>query len=262
MVVHTGSTACSESAAIVRRAVAEATHHAAHRDAFGRLLAEQPLMQNVLADLCLDSEAATTTALRLARAFDEGDHAFRRLAAAVAKYWVCKATRPSSPRRSNASAAAASRSRAFRRLFRESPLNSIWEGSGNVNCLDVLRALERREREPGGVPRRARARPWCQPAPRRCPRTARTEALGPDDAEPVAERLVEGMALCLQGSLLVRHAPRRSPTPSAPPGSETRAGAPCGRSRAASTRPRSWNVTARGSGSVLGVRVEIFYCPV
>jgi putative acyl-CoA dehydrogenase len=85
MVVHTRLDCVLGSTALMRRAVAEATHHAAHRAAFGRLLAEQPLMQNVLADLCLDSEAATATVLRLARAFDEGDHAFRRLATAVAK---------------------------------------------------------------------------------------------------------------------------------------------------------------------------------
>ena len=70
----------------MRRAVAEATHHAAHRSAFGRVLVKQPLMENVLADLCVESEAATATSLRLARAFDEGDHAFRRLATAVAKF--------------------------------------------------------------------------------------------------------------------------------------------------------------------------------
>ena len=78
----------------MRRAVAEATHHAAHRSAFGRLLAEQPLMRNVLADLCVESEAATVTALRLARAFDEADAPFRRLATAVAKFWICKRTPP------------------------------------------------------------------------------------------------------------------------------------------------------------------------
>jgi putative acyl-CoA dehydrogenase len=94
MVVHTRLDCVLGSAALMRRAVAEATHHAAHRSAFGALLAEQPLMQNVLADLCLDSEAATATALRLARAFDDGDDAFRRLATAVAKYWVCKQAPP------------------------------------------------------------------------------------------------------------------------------------------------------------------------
>ena len=90
-------------------------------------------MQNVLADLCLDSEAATATALRLARAFGEGDHAFRRLATAVAKYWVCKATPPLvAEALEDASAATAVSRSGLPRLFRESPLNSIWEESGNV----------------------------------------------------------------------------------------------------------------------------------
>ena len=89
MVAHTRLDCVLGSTGLMRRAVAEATHHAAHRAAFGRLLAEQPLMQNVLADLCLDSEAATVLAMRLARAYDEQDAPFRRLATAVAKYWVC-----------------------------------------------------------------------------------------------------------------------------------------------------------------------------
>ena len=208
MVVHTRLDCVLGSAAIVRRAVAEATHHAAHRDAFGRLLAEQPLMQNVLADLCLDSEAATATALRLARAFDEGDHAFRRLATAVAKYCV---QGHAAPRRRGARMPGGNgyvEESGLPRLFRESPLNSIWEGSGNVNCLDVLRALER---EPESLAAfRAElalargANPHLDAA---LARLSTGSLPGSDDAEPVARRLVEGMALCLQGSLLVRHAP-------------------------------------------------------
>jgi putative acyl-CoA dehydrogenase len=208
MVVHTRLDCVLGSAAIVRRAVAEATHHAAHRHAFGRLLAEQPLMQNVLADLCLDSEAATATALRLARAFDEGDHAFRRLATAVAKYWVCKATPPLVAEALECLGGNGYvEESGLPRLFRESPLNSIWEGSGNVNCLDVLRALER---EPESLEAfRAElalargANPHLDAALGRLDR----ELSRSEDAEPVARRLVEGMALCLQGSLLVRHAP-------------------------------------------------------
>jgi putative acyl-CoA dehydrogenase len=112
MVNHTRLDCVLGSTGLMRRAVAEATHHAAHRTAFGRTLAEQPLMQNVLADLCVESEAATLTALRLARAFDEGDRPLRRLATAVAKYWICKAAPGQSPRRSSASAGTAtSRSR-------------------------------------------------------------------------------------------------------------------------------------------------------
>src|SRR5262249_51378018 len=92
MVVHTRLDCVLGSTGLMRRAVAEATHHAAHRFAFGRRLAEQPLMENVLAELCVDSEAATLLALRLARAYDEDDAPFRRLATTVGKYWVCKTT--------------------------------------------------------------------------------------------------------------------------------------------------------------------------
>jgi len=206
MVVHTRLDCVLGSTALMRRAVAEATHHAAHRAAFGRLLSAQPLMQNVLADLCLDSEAATATALRLARAFDEGDHAFRRLATAVCKYWVCKTTPPlvaealeclggngyveESP---------------LPRLYRESPVNSVWEGSGNVNCLDVLRALGR---EPGSREAFRAELTLAGGANRHLDRAA-GELDGALDAadESTARRLVERLALCLQGSLLVRYAP-------------------------------------------------------
>ena len=208
MVVHTRLDCVLGSAAIVRRAVAEATHHTAHRDAFGRLLSEQPLMQNVLADLCLDSEAATATALRLARAFDEDDHALRRLATAVAKYWVCKATPPLVAEALECLGGNGYvEESVLPRLFRESPLNSIWEGSGNVNCLDVLRAIER---EPESLEafraELALARGDNRHLDAALARLDR-ELPGSKGAEPVARRLVEGMALCLQGSLLVRHAP-------------------------------------------------------
>src|SRR5690606_12277939 len=116
--------------------------HTRHRAAFGKLLIEQPLMQNVLADLALESEAATTLAMRVARAHDsdaESEQLFRRTATAVGKYWLCK--------RGAIHAAEALEclggngyveESMMPRLFRESPLNSIWEGSGNVICLDVL----------------------------------------------------------------------------------------------------------------------------
>ena len=207
MVVHTRLDCVLGSTALIRRAVAEATHHAAHRTAFGRALAEQPLMRAVLADLCLDAEAATALGLRLARAFDEGDHAFRRLATAIAKYWVCKTAPPlvaealeclggngyveESP---------------LPRLYRESPVNSIWEGSGNVICLDVLRALAR---EPESVEAlRAELRAAAGADRRLDAAVAALESdLGRDDLEPRARSLVERAALCLAGSLLVRHVP-------------------------------------------------------
>ncbi len=145
MVNHTRLDCVIGSAAGMRQAVAQATHHAAHRSAFGKLLLDQPLMQNVLADLAVESEAATVAMLRLARAYDDdGERRFARLATAVIKYWVCK--------RAPALVAEALEclggngyveESMMPRLYREAPLNSIWEGSGNVICLDVLRAMAR-----------------------------------------------------------------------------------------------------------------------
>src|SRR6266545_1100579 len=127
----------------------EATHHAAHRSAFGRTLIDQPLMLNVLADLCVDSEAATVLALRLARAYDEDDVAFRRLATTVAKYWVCKSTPPLVVEALECLGGNGYvEESVLPRLHRESPLNSLWEGAGNINALDVLRDPSRRRRRP------------------------------------------------------------------------------------------------------------------
>ena len=206
MVVHTRLDCVLGSTALMRRAVAEATHHAAHRAAFGRLLAQQPLMQNVLADLSVESEAATVTALRLARAFDEDDAPFRRLATAVAKFWVCKRTPPLV-----AEALECLGGNGFveesqlPRLFRESPLNSIWEGSGNVNALDVLRALEREPETAEAF--LAEVRLAAGEDARLDGAVARLEAAlrGPEEAG--ARRLLELLATTLQGSLLLRHAP-------------------------------------------------------
>jgi putative acyl-CoA dehydrogenase len=213
MVNHTRLDCVLGSAAGMRRCVAEATHHAAHRAAFGRLLIDQPLMRNVLADLCVESEAATLTAVRLARAFEPGeDPAFRRLATAVAKYWVCK--------RATALAAEALEclggngyveDSPMPRLLRDSPLNSIWEGSGNVIALDVLRVLAR---EPGAFEVFLAEVETTRGADARLDRAldavaAHVGATAPDPevAQYRARRLVELLAVVLQASLLVRHSP-------------------------------------------------------
>ena len=150
MVNHTRLDCLIGSASSMRWGTAQAVHHARHRSAFGKLLAEQPAMQNVLADLAIESEAATATALRIARAYDEDDAPFRRFATAVSKYWVCK--------RAPGHAIEALEclggngyveESGMPRLYRDSPLNSIWEGSGNVAALDVLRAMVK---EPEGLP--------------------------------------------------------------------------------------------------------------
>ena len=209
MVVHTRLDCVLGSTALMRRAVAEATHHAAHRAAFGRLLLDQPLMQNVLADLCLDAEAATATAMRLARAFDEGDHAFRRLATAVAKYWVCKATPPLVAEALECLGGNGYvEESGLPRLYRESPVNSVWEGSGNVNCLDVLRALGR---EPESREAFRAELELARGANRHLDAAiARLDAeldgrRGGGAARATARRAHSRSAL--QGSLLVRHAP-------------------------------------------------------
>jgi putative acyl-CoA dehydrogenase len=133
------------SAGMMRQALVQALHHARHRKAFGALLIEQPLMQNVLADLAIESEAATALALRLARAFDsdgEDEATLRRALTPAAKFWVCK--------RGCEFAAEAmevlggngyTEDLPLARMVREMPVNSIWEGSGNIMCLDVLRAF-------------------------------------------------------------------------------------------------------------------------
>ncbi|MDC3736635.1 acyl-CoA dehydrogenase family protein [Pseudomonas syringae pv. syringae] len=141
------------SSALMRQALTQATHHCAHRAVSGRLLAEQPLMQNVLADLALESEAALALTLRMGRALDhqDDDHEkrFVRLVTAVGKYWICKRA----PAMINEAAeclggAGYVEDSILPRLYREAPVNSTWEGSGNVQCLDVLRTLSK---EPGAL---------------------------------------------------------------------------------------------------------------
>jgi putative acyl-CoA dehydrogenase len=212
MVQHTRLDCVSGSAGLMRQAVAQALHHARHRSAFGRPLIEQPLMQNVLADLALESEAATALMLRLARAFDSPDDAvesaFARIATAAAKYWVCKRTPQAIAEAMECLGGNGYVEESILpRLYREAPVNAIWEGSGNVICLDVLRALVR---EPAAVPalldeiRLAKGGD-----PRLDTWTARleTELVDPLDAELRARRTVERIALALQASLLVRYAP-------------------------------------------------------
>lgn len=149
MVAHTRLDCAVTSAALMRQAVSQAIHHTRHRSAFGKLIADQPLMQNVLADLALEAEAATVSVMRLARAYDEaqlddGARSFRRLATAVLKYWICKRA-PGHVYESLECLGGNGyvEESVMSRIYREAPLSSIWEGSGNVICLDVLRAMGR-----------------------------------------------------------------------------------------------------------------------
>ena len=198
----------------MRAAVVQATHHARHRSAFGKALIDQPLMRNVLADLVVESEAATTVAMRLAGATDravrgdEDEAAFRRLALAVTKYWVCK--------RGPALAGEAMEclggngyveDSGMPRIYRELPLLSIWEGSGNVAALDALRAIGR---EPQSLERFFAEVELAAGADHRLDDAValvKKELSDLDEIELRARRLVEQLALVLQGSLLVQHAP-------------------------------------------------------
>jgi putative acyl-CoA dehydrogenase len=196
------------SATIMRASVAEATHHARHRQAFGRYLIDQPLMLAVLADLAVESEAATALMVRLAAAVDNNESAFKRLGLAVGKYWVCKRG-PSVAVEALECLGGNGYVEDFpmARVYREAPLNSIWEGSGNVNALDVLRALAR---EPGAWEAfRDEVALGTGADPRLDRAIASLDAAVGDrsDIEVRARRLVEQMALVLQGSLLVRFAP-------------------------------------------------------
>ncbi|WP_435768966.1 acyl-CoA dehydrogenase family protein [Nocardioides sp. SYSU DS0651] len=202
------------SAAGMRSALVQATHHAQHRSAFGRLLVDQPLMRNVLADLALESEAATTAMMRLAGANDravrgdEGEAALRRLALAATKYYVCK--------RGPAVAGEALECLGgngyvedfdLARIYRELPLLSIWEGSGNVAALDVLRAIGR---EPHTLDAFFAELDLAAGADRRyddAVAALKKELTGFDDIELRARRLVELMAVLFQAGLLLRHAP-------------------------------------------------------
>ncbi|MFF4572954.1 acyl-CoA dehydrogenase family protein [Streptomyces sp. NPDC001410] len=199
------------SAGLMRQAVAQAVHHCAYREAFGGKLIDKPLMRNVLADLALESEAATALTLRLAAAYDDGgeqERAFLRLAVPAAKYWITKRCAPVAVEAAECLGGNGYvEESGLPRLVRESPLNSIWEGAGNVQALDVLRALQR---EPGALDACLTEIGRAHGADHRLDRAVKdlfTELADLDGIEGRARRLVERLALVLQGSLLVRHAP-------------------------------------------------------
>ena len=151
MVMQTRLDCMIGSAAIMRQALAQALHHAAHREAFGKKIADQPLMQNVLADLAIESEAHTALMLRVCRAYDhphdEQERLFARLATCIGKYWICKRTAVTvNEAQECLGGAGYVEEHIMPRLYRQSPLNSIWEGSGNIQCLDMLRAMAREPR--------------------------------------------------------------------------------------------------------------------
>jgi putative acyl-CoA dehydrogenase len=211
MVNHTRLDCLLGATTGLRRGTLEAIHHARHRAAFGAVLIDQPAMRNVLADLALESEAATVAAMRVARSYDEDEPAFRRFATATMKYWVCK--------RAPAHAAEALEclggngfveDSGMPLLYRDAPLNSIWEGSGNVSALDVLRAMVK---EPDGLPAFLAECELAEGADARLDahlahtREQAAAVFAGEDPQFHARRVVEDLALALQGSLLQRHSP-------------------------------------------------------
>jgi len=210
MVNHTRLDCALGSAALMRAALAQAIHHATYRQAFGSALIDHPLMQNVLADLALESEAATALCMRVARAIDESQRnpeaaALKRIGTALAKYYVCK----------RAPAVVGEALECFGgngyveesimpRLYREAPLNSIWEGSGNINALDVLRIIGKQPESLDAWREQiapARAEPRIAAQEQRLERELA-------DPEPLRARTIaERMATLWQAALLVQHAP-------------------------------------------------------
>lgn len=199
------------SAATMRQALLRAVHHTTHRRAFGATLVDQPLMRNVLADLALESEAATLLALRLAHAVDAGESDFARLGVAIGKFWVCKRTTPMVAEALECLGGLGYvEENGLARLYREAPLNSIWEGSGNVNALDVVRAMTR---EPACVA--ALVKECTQARGSFVVLDEAIDAIEPlaassyaADAPLLARSLVERVAVTLQAALLVRWAPQ------------------------------------------------------
>lgn len=212
MVNMTRLDCCLGSAAGMRAGVVQAVHHATHRWAFGKALVDQPLMATVLADLVIESEAATTMAMRLAGATDraqrgdEQEALFRRIGLAVSKYWLCK--------RGPAHAAEALEclggngyveESGMPRLYREAPLMSIWEGSGNVAALDALRAMGRQPETVRAYFAEVDTARGLDPRLDAFAAKVRAELSDLTDIEARARRVVERMALLLQGVQLLRH---------------------------------------------------------
>ena len=213
MATHTRLDCVIGSAAILRHALMQALHHARHRMAFGRLLADQPLMRNVLADLALESQAATLLMMELGSAFERADAdplaaAWKRIVTPAAKFWVCKRTIEATGEAMEVwGGNGYVEEGPMARLYREAPVNSIWEGSGNVMCLDVLRAIGRTPDEAlrlvHDIGERAQGH-----------RTVRAELAAlqamlhqPGDIqETSARRIAQGLALTAQAALMVAHA--------------------------------------------------------
>ncbi|HKW74268.1 MAG TPA: isovaleryl-CoA dehydrogenase [Terriglobales bacterium] len=225
MVNYTRLDCALAAAALMRQALAQAVHHCSHRKAFGKRLIEQPLMRNVLADLALESEAATLLAMRLAAAFDaressESERAFARIATAISKFWLCKRAPVQVGEALECLGGNGYVEESIMpRLCREAPLYSIWEGSGNVICLDILRALSREPSAVEALVQEFRSAQKTADQPRLSDFLKAVESelhlavkTGGGTTEAGARRLAEDLALALQASLMVRYAPEANAT--------------------------------------------------
>jgi len=210
MVHHTRLDAAVSAAGIMRQALAQAAFHARHRSAFQKRLVDQPLMRQVLADLALECEAATTLVMRLARAFDAGAgdpaaRAFARIATAIAKYWVCKRAPGMFYEALECHGGSGYVEESIMpRLYREAPVNSIWEGCGNVMCLDILRALAKDPGSGAALAAELDSVKGADAALDRAAAAVKAALTGGSVTEADARRLAEQAALVLQGTILVR----------------------------------------------------------
>jgi putative acyl-CoA dehydrogenase len=198
------------SSSLMRQALVQAIHHARHRKAFGKLLVHQPLMMNVLSDLALESEAHTALTVRVARAVDASSRdakeaTFARIATAIGKYWVCKRA-PVFVNEAQECLGGAGyvEESILPRLYRQAPLNSIWEGSGNIQCLDVLRAISRDPETLKALLDEILLAKGGHAALDAEVNQLKSEFANPESVELRSRYLVERIALSLQASILIR----------------------------------------------------------
>ncbi|WP_345196236.1 acyl-CoA dehydrogenase family protein [Kistimonas scapharcae] len=209
MVALTRFDCITGSAALMRQAVAQAVHHCSHRQVCGKVLTDHPLIQNVLADLALESEAALAFSLRIAQSLDhpddEQEQLFCRIATAIGKYWVCKrAPGHINEAQECLGGAGYVEESILPRLYREAPVNSIWEGSGNVQCLDILRAMQRQPDSLEAVFAELEKTAGTDPQLGQYITTLKKDLVNTSNFHYEARRLVEKLAICLQGSLLLQ----------------------------------------------------------
>jgi putative acyl-CoA dehydrogenase len=209
MGVYTRLDCAIGTAGLMRQALAQALWNASQRKAFGRLLKDQPLMKNVLADLALEAEAATSLVLRLARAYDSDAEALlRRVLTPAAKFWVCKRGAHFAQEAMEAIGGNGYvEEQVLARIYREMPLNSIWEGAGNVMCLDVLRALRKAPDVIAAVAAELDAAAGRHRAYDAFCAGLKDRLADAAEHEGAARRLTQDLALALQASLLARHSP-------------------------------------------------------